>query len=332
MVRCDKCETDIPYLPFQCKYCGKYFCRDHRLPENHGCTGRYNAPVVVVPTKVQKEMGITIEERAPKYHRKRLYQDADATGRTLRRREPWFSSPRWRRLQESKFGRYPITYTFLILFLIGYILTLTPTADYVVLNPPFFFFQYYFHTLATAVWVPAIGLGPFGMNIFLVGLILFMFYQFGRQLERGNGSKFLFKFVFICGLLTGAVFVLATLLFSLIPTYGIILYLPFGVGTTFGIIIGYLVYVAYFAPQQSFRLMFIPFQIKAKTIAIVFIAISIGWGFLIWSSDGFLPADSLSMCNGLQDLGGALGGYLIARYGRGRLPTPPPRMQFISQY
>ena len=28
-------------MPFRCKYCGGYFCTEHRLPEMHGCTGDY---------------------------------------------------------------------------------------------------------------------------------------------------------------------------------------------------------------------------------------------------------------------------------------------------
>ena len=28
-------------MPFRCKYCGGYFCTEHRLPEMHNCTGDY---------------------------------------------------------------------------------------------------------------------------------------------------------------------------------------------------------------------------------------------------------------------------------------------------
>ncbi|MCW4048387.1 MAG: site-2 protease family protein [Candidatus Bathyarchaeota archaeon] len=40
MVQCDKCGKD-EYMPFRCKYCGGYFCSEHRLPEMHNCQGSY---------------------------------------------------------------------------------------------------------------------------------------------------------------------------------------------------------------------------------------------------------------------------------------------------
>ncbi len=330
MVLCYKCNVEIPYLPFRCKYCGKYFCRDHRLPENHGCSGRFNAPIVVVPANIQKEMGIKIEEQPQKHPRKRLYQDFDETGRSLRRRDTWFSSSRWRRIQESKFGRNIVTNVFLILLIAGFILVNTPVAWYVVLSPPYFFLEYYVYTIFTAVFVPAIGLNLFA--IMSLGFMLFMCYTFGKRMESTIGRKFVIKFILICGLLTGAIFVLAVFLFSLIPGYGGILYYPVGFGTTFGIIIGEIVFIAFMRPDITVGLYFLPFKFKPKTIAIIFIAFGIGWGFLLWGSLGFVPTGSVYLCNGLQDLGGALGGYLIAKYGRARLPSRPPPMQFISQY
>lgn len=40
MVQCDYCGRD-EYMPFRCKYCGGYFCSEHRLPEMHNCQGNY---------------------------------------------------------------------------------------------------------------------------------------------------------------------------------------------------------------------------------------------------------------------------------------------------
>jgi len=36
MVKCQICGIEL-YMPFICPYCKKYFCVNHRLPENHSC-------------------------------------------------------------------------------------------------------------------------------------------------------------------------------------------------------------------------------------------------------------------------------------------------------
>lgn len=36
MVKCEYCGKEV-VLPFRCPYCKKYFCYEHRLPENHDC-------------------------------------------------------------------------------------------------------------------------------------------------------------------------------------------------------------------------------------------------------------------------------------------------------
>lgn len=38
MVKCDYCEEDVD-IPFTCKFCQGTFCSEHRLPENHECSG-----------------------------------------------------------------------------------------------------------------------------------------------------------------------------------------------------------------------------------------------------------------------------------------------------
>ncbi|MCK9544606.1 MAG: zinc finger AN1 domain-containing stress-associated protein [Novosphingobium sp.] len=39
MARCDYCGETINGLPWNCKRCGQTFCDNHRLPENHDCSG-----------------------------------------------------------------------------------------------------------------------------------------------------------------------------------------------------------------------------------------------------------------------------------------------------
>ncbi|ADB61508.1 Rhomboid family protein [Haloterrigena turkmenica DSM 5511] len=38
MAKCDVCGKDES-MPYNCRHCGGTFCADHRLPENHDCTG-----------------------------------------------------------------------------------------------------------------------------------------------------------------------------------------------------------------------------------------------------------------------------------------------------
>lgn len=35
---CSECQKKV-VMPYKCKFCGKVFCDDHRLPENHSCEG-----------------------------------------------------------------------------------------------------------------------------------------------------------------------------------------------------------------------------------------------------------------------------------------------------
>ncbi|QCS42480.1 rhomboid family intramembrane serine protease [Natrinema versiforme] len=41
MAKCDVCGKD-ENMPYNCRHCGGTFCADHRLPENHDCSGLQN--------------------------------------------------------------------------------------------------------------------------------------------------------------------------------------------------------------------------------------------------------------------------------------------------
>jgi len=42
MVKCNKCKRNIKELPYKCHRCGRLYCGNHRLPEEHNCSGLKN--------------------------------------------------------------------------------------------------------------------------------------------------------------------------------------------------------------------------------------------------------------------------------------------------
>ncbi|MEM3673523.1 MAG: AN1-type zinc finger protein [Candidatus Bathyarchaeia archaeon] len=62
MPKCEQYEREVD-LPFECKFCGGYFCLEHRLPENHNCPnlpprtplGRWQAKREIIYPQIQKE-------------------------------------------------------------------------------------------------------------------------------------------------------------------------------------------------------------------------------------------------------------------------------------
>ena len=54
-MKCQYCAVEETF-PFECNYCAKYFCADHRLPENHACDQLWRA---------RKPIGYPIAEAPP---------------------------------------------------------------------------------------------------------------------------------------------------------------------------------------------------------------------------------------------------------------------------
>ncbi|MEM2017010.1 MAG: AN1-type zinc finger domain-containing protein [Nitrososphaerota archaeon] len=74
-MKCSVCGRD-ELLPFKCKYCGEYFCAEHRLPEKHSCPGIFAAASPY--EKEMKEVKIKIkaeEERLKTISRKSMLRE-----------------------------------------------------------------------------------------------------------------------------------------------------------------------------------------------------------------------------------------------------------------
>ncbi|TFG19831.1 MAG: hypothetical protein EU530_05130, partial [Promethearchaeota archaeon] len=91
MVNCDFCSDDVDYLPFRCRYCGKSYCKKHRIPENHACTFEFkNDPYIVKsreepkPTKIYADFPAESESRQSinRRERVRMPRIRDRTNRT----------------------------------------------------------------------------------------------------------------------------------------------------------------------------------------------------------------------------------------------------------
>jgi len=54
MPKCERCGKEV-LLPFVCPYCGKTFCAEHRLPENHQCPNLPKEPFGYQERKIKQE-------------------------------------------------------------------------------------------------------------------------------------------------------------------------------------------------------------------------------------------------------------------------------------
>jgi hypothetical protein len=64
---CRKCNRKLDGLPFHCKYCGGYFCDNHRLPEDHNCQGLNDHKKNLGGRWFNTTKHIDIEDRQPVY-------------------------------------------------------------------------------------------------------------------------------------------------------------------------------------------------------------------------------------------------------------------------
>jgi len=75
-MKCSVCGKD-ELLPFKCKYCGEFFCAEHRLPEKHNCLGIFAASSPYEKEMREVRMKVKAEEEIMKaISRKTIFREA----------------------------------------------------------------------------------------------------------------------------------------------------------------------------------------------------------------------------------------------------------------
>jgi hypothetical protein len=292
MPYCETCGEEIGYLPFKCKYCGGVFCKKHRLPENHDCTFELkHTPVVPIPRRgLSRSVSSSSQKsstKTPRKIRKYLKRQEKQKMKTIRDFENYGES-------QTKGST--------ILILAIFILSLVTFIIY----PPYLtlsslsFLNLWLWTFISSFFV-SYTQDLFGL-FFLIILII-LFYVMIKNLERTFGTKFLLKLYFVCGFVTGLVYVLIWL--ALQPFYIGTVIVPIGLAS--GALLGVISFMIFLNinREMTFLMFFIPIRMKGRTIIIFLVLLNLIPGLLL------AIGNPLYLLVYIPDLGGVLASYLV---------------------
>ncbi|TFG03883.1 MAG: hypothetical protein EU542_00750 [Promethearchaeota archaeon] len=292
MPYCETCGEEIGYLPFKCKYCGGVFCKKHRLPENHDCTFELkHTPVVPIPRRgLSRSVSSSSQKsstKTPRKIRKYLKRQEKQKMKTIRDFENYGGS-------QTKGST--------ILILAIFILSLVTFIIY----PPYLtlsslsFLNLWLWTFISSFFV-SYTQDLFGL-FFLIILII-LFYVMIKNLERTFGTKFLLKLYFVCGFVTGLVYVLIWL--ALQPFYIGTVIVPIGLAS--GALLGVISFMIFLNinREMTFLMFFIPIRMKGRTIIIFLVLLNLIPGLLL------AIGNPLYLLVYIPDLGGVLASYLV---------------------
>ena len=211
-------------IPYKCRYCGKTFCLDHRLPEQHGCEGfkDQNRDSFTSSSSSQSTYADDIVKEMLKNTAKQAAKGA-ATGMVNKTKRSIHTSP-------SMAIIFICVASFLLALIPGYfdLFKLDPTN---LLTRPW--------TLVTHMFLH-VGFGHLFFNM----LVLFFF---GRELERRAGNRILLNVFFTAG-------IVAAIGYSLTRTFPM-------VGAS-GAIYGVFAAITVLAPEMRVYVYFVPMKIK----------------------------------------------------------------------
>ncbi|MHA1819070.1 MAG: AN1-type zinc finger domain-containing protein [Promethearchaeota archaeon] len=305
MVKCAYCGKDIDYLPFKCRYCHKYYCREHRLPENHACTYEF-----------REESLRELNQKKTVSAHKILYSDdsMDSRQRGFRPTRPRNTGRRGNFLGGTPIalrnilGAYKkpvLTYTIMVTSIVMFILSFfSQIIPYIFLNsvyliPPF----YRYSTLLTAMFIPTY---PSFFSFINVIFFLIMIWFTVRMIELRFGWKLALKLYIFGALFTTFGILLIQLSLLLI---GGISFNFIGYITSWGALNALIAFSSRDNPEVEITMLlwFFPVRIKKKHILTIFIVFDLIFGLMN------LIAFNPYFIDLFSNILGALAGLLLAK-------------------
>ncbi|MBN2155064.1 MAG: rhomboid family intramembrane serine protease [Candidatus Lokiarchaeota archaeon] len=308
MVKCDYCNEDIDYLPFTCRYCGKSYCKIHRIPENHECSFEFkNDPFKIKALERSKPSKIYSDYPAESYPKvvaeKRV---RSRPPRIKNRSHPQVTSLLG--MQSKPYGTYGLMIANAVFYIIAYVLAFNNLSDYIYLSISDYIGNISYWTFLTSMFIPNY---PSILGFFWLLLELLMLFLVGRMIEARWGWKTLLKIYILSGLLTSAGI--------LIIQWGSSLILPSIAETQFysswGAYMGLVSFIALLFPQQQVTmfLYFIPIRVKMKNLIWIFVGISALFGIINLIAIIAGINNGFSFPQHFGSIVGVLGGLIINR-------------------
>ncbi len=233
-------------MPYKCRYCGKTYCAEHRLPEQHGCAG----------LNEDDQQGFS-DTQGTAYQ-----QDADVNRlvkdmlkNTAKHAAKGMVVGIFNRFKRSMYSSpsMAIIYICIISFFLG--IMIRGYVEFFWLLPTYPLYLILFTkpwTLITHIFVHA----RF-THLFVNMLVLFFF---GRELEKRVGNRVFWNVFFTSG-------IVAAIGYMLTGTYPMI--------RTNGAILGVFACLAILAPEIRVYMCFIPIPMKIMHVLILFALIDI---------------------------------------------------------
>lgn len=313
MVKCDYCEDEVDYLPFICRYCGKSYCKTHRIPENHECSFEFrNDPYKVISIEKAKSSKIYSDYPAEAIQR-------ETSNRRRRDRQPRIrdrmnrSRPQVTSLlgmQAKPYGTYGLMIANIVFYTIAFILFYTAGIDYLYLSLSDYVGNFNYWTFFTSIFIPDY---PSVLGIFFLLIRLLMLFLIGRMIEARWGWKTILKIYILSGLLTSIGILTIQWISSLFLP--IIASIPFY--SSWGAYLGLITFIALLFPQQQVTmfLYFIPIRVKMKNLVWIFTGMSALFGVinLIAIIIGYTAPIGATFPQHFGSVVGALGGLIVNR-------------------